>query len=323
MLYAHSSTLTCATDHHCIPCLYKIFPDGSAFGFTLPPNQRPEMCGRSSTTDTSIAGLYPKPEVQQSQDNIKGKKSSSTSTSPAILTIGDGDFSFSLSLSKCLEIDTFVATSYESQESVLSVYKNSRKNIEDLKCKGVKVKHLVDGKDIQETLSDEKYENAFDFIIWNFPCIRAAGGGDAQVADIDENKDLVRRFFSSAKQFLRKTSSGYRGGEIHVTHKTFEPFCWWDILALGVDAGLEYRGSMVFDRYLYPGYVNRKALDNKSFPFIDAQVCSSSSSSSRCQFAYSLFRPRHMYYHCHHVHYVILFMLFTDVHIYRKARGGV
>lgn len=272
MLHAHSSTFFCATDKLCIPCLYKIFPDGAAFGLTLPPNQRPEMCSRSSITEhRRIAGLYDKIDPEGGVHSPR-----------QVLTIGDGDFSFSLSLAKLLpQIENFVATSYESQESVLSVYKNSAQNIQELKQRSVTVKHLVDGKDIQESLSDSKFKGNFDLIVWNFPCIRAAGGGDAQVADIEENKDLVRRFFISAKLFLRKhnkkTDSHVCCGEIHVTHKTFEPFCWWDIVSLAADAGLEYRGSFVFDRYLYPGYVNRKALDNKSFPFIDAQVMCSHS----------------------------------------------
>jgi 25S rRNA (uracil2634-N3)-methyltransferase len=259
MLYAHESTYTCAVESLCIPCLYKIFPDGGAFGITLPPNQRPEMCKRSSLTEhTQIEGLYTKGEGGQS--------------SREVLTIGDGDFSFSLSLAKSLKIDNFVATSYESEESVLSVYKHSAHNIQNLRQLGIEVRHVVDGKNIQESMNESSLKNSFDFIIWNFPCIRITGGADAQVADIEENKDLVRSFFSSARHFLKKESSSSSSGEIHVTHKTFEPFCWWDILTLAADAGLVYGGSMVFDRYLYPGYVNRKALDNKSFPFIDAQV---------------------------------------------------
>jgi hypothetical protein len=35
---------------------------------------------------------------------------------------------------------------------------------------------------------------------------------------------------------------------------------------------LIYKGSIVFDRYLYPGYVNRKVLDKKSFPLHDARI---------------------------------------------------
>jgi 25S rRNA (uracil2634-N3)-methyltransferase len=263
MLYAHASTVRCATEDLCIPCLYKLFPDGAAFGMVLPPNQRPEMCKHSSSvaTHTRLEGLYAKKNSMQQPREV--------------LTIGDGDFSFSLSLAQSLQIGNFVATSYESSESVLSVYKHSAQNIQQLRHLGVEVRHVVDGKNIQGSLFESKYRNNFDFIIWNFPCVRATGGADAQVADIPENKDLVRSFFSSARLFLRKQSSAVpssSGGEIHVTHKTFEPFCWWDIVSLAVEAGLTYRGSVVFDRYLYPGYVNRKALDNKSFPFFDAQV---------------------------------------------------
>ena len=239
MLYAHETTVHCATVELCIPCLYKLFPDGTAFGLKLPPNQRPEMCKHSSMIACDLTSLYPK------------QKMSASSPGRQMLTIGDGDFSFSLSIAQSLPMDLFVATSYESNESVLSVYKNSTSNIQKLKELNVEVKHIVDGKHIQGAMSELKYKNTFDYIIWNFPCIRITGGADAQVADIDENKDLVRKFFLSARHFLRKqsSSSGSAGGEIHVTHKTFEPFCWWDILALAAKAGLVYRGSLVFDRY--------------------------------------------------------------------------
>ena len=268
MLYVHKTTLDCAVNSLCIPCLYKIFPDGSAFGMTLPPNQRPEMCRHSSLDSIiSMEGLY-----ETSRAQILPRR---------VLTIGDGDFSFSLALAQSIHFDRLVATSYESNESVLSVYKNAEQNIRKLREIGGEVMHDVDGKNIQESLCGVEYENSFDFIIWNFPCIRIMGGADAQAADIEENKDLVKCFFSSAKRFLRQPPSSSMCtadtqlsfcGEIHITHKTFEPFCWWNIVNLAAESDFCYRGSVIFDRYLYPGYINRKALDNKSFPFFDAQV---------------------------------------------------
>ena len=37
-------------------------------------------------------------------------------------------------------------------------------------------------------------------------------------------------------------------------------------------AGLDLACSLVFDRALFPGYINRKALHRKSFPCHDAQI---------------------------------------------------
>ncbi len=58
--------------------------------------------------------------------------------------------------------------------------------------------------------------------------------------------------------------------QVHVTHKTIEPFCWWNILDLAEKNELKYIGSIIFDRCNYPGYTNRKVLHKKSFPCNDA-----------------------------------------------------
>jgi hypothetical protein len=86
---------------------------------------------------------------------------------------------------------------------------------------------------------------------------------------MEANKTLVKEFFRSASKLLADD-----GGEIHVAHKTLEPFCWWGLGALGKESacGIEHVASLVFDRMLFPGYVNRKALHRKSFPSHDAQV---------------------------------------------------
>jgi hypothetical protein len=68
-------------------------------------------------------------------------------------------------------------------------------------------------------------------------------------------------------QYLRPDS-----GQLHVTHKTIEPFSWWEITQLAEECGLFLYCSIVFDRCLYPGYVNRKVLDKKSFPLHDART---------------------------------------------------
>ena len=39
---------------------------------------------------------------------------------------------------------------------------------------------------------------------------------------IKENKKLIKDFFNNIKQFLK-----INFGEVHITHKTIEPFSWW------------------------------------------------------------------------------------------------
>ena len=94
-----------------------------------------------------------------------------------------------------------------------------------------------------------------------------------------ENINMLNQFFIQAADVISPC-----GGCIHITHKTFEPFCWWDLIGIATNSLLipntegkkrrvfVYDGSILFDRCLYPGYINRKALDNKSFPLFDAQT---------------------------------------------------
>lgn len=70
--------------------------------------------------------------------------------------------------------------------------------------------------------------------------------------------------------------------EVHLTHKTIEPFSWWNISELAGECGYSLLGALLFDRCLYPGYVNRKALDKKSFPCTDAQVRTNLNMKLRC-----------------------------------------
>ena len=99
-------------------------------------------------------------------------------------------------------------------------------------------------------------------------CIRdsSEGSGKADASAIEENKALVRAFVRSAVPLLAP------GGEIHLAHKTKEPFSWWGFPGLVSHALLTYRGALVFDRASYQPYANRKARDRKSFSAIDAVV---------------------------------------------------
>lgn len=238
--------------------MYKIFPQGKP-GF--PPNQRPEMCPRSCTTTRSekYQGLY---------KTIKGKRNTLR-----VLTVGDGDFSFSLSIARgnassksTLEM---VASSHESNDSVLQTY-SSPEILQELKNLGVTVLHNVDATNLslEPALMDHKTsDKQFDYILWNFPCISATSrAADGQVQEIEDNKSLLRHFFTNAQAYLRPA------GEIHVTHKTIEPFSWWGVPVLGIESGLQFLGEVVFDRCLYPGYVNRKVKHSKSFPCADART---------------------------------------------------
>lgn len=258
--WVHPETLKCA-EQLCVPCLYKLFPNGAKeFNFALPPNQRPEMCRRAGA-DRPYYGLY-----QSQQGGKRGNK-------PAILIVGDGDFSYSLSVARGLlpaDRVCILATSHESRASVLATYTRGAEILQELESllPSGHLLHEVDATSLSVTPLIDAQRGKLAYIIWNFPCVgpSAGRGADGQVQEIEENKQLLRAFFQNAREYLNAQ------GEIHVTHKTIEPFSWWGIIELAQSSGLKFVGSIIFDRCLYPGYTNRKVKDNKSFPLHDART---------------------------------------------------
>lgn len=203
----------------------KVFVDGEGtVDVSFPANQRPEMCPRAKVL--KFAGLY----------NIAQK----------ILTVGDGDFSFSLSIvehfHKLGKQMWFTATSHESYDSVVNTYPNGLHNIQRLKQLGAIVLHNVDATSLASTPALNGH--VYDVVVWNFPCIRATDGMDGQTSELDINRNLLRDFFGNVHDYVVPQT-----GEVHVTHKTIEPFSWWDIVGLAGERSMQHMGSVIFDRY--------------------------------------------------------------------------
>lgn len=235
----HRHTLDCALSNACLPCLYKINPSGiwncGIQGlFRLPANQRPECCPHSKSS--SFEGIY-------------------SSRKQRILTVGDGDFSFSLSLAnyfadKCAK--KLVCTSHASFTSITQTYSGIDKILTDLRALGVTVLHEIDATSLIPTLSVNLSKiKKFDVVIWNFPCVRgSSAGADGQVQELRDNVDLLRKFFKNVEEVLRRRrrNAGIKEGEVHITHKTIEPFCWWDLKSIALESGFECIGTIIFDR---------------------------------------------------------------------------
>eukprot|EP00428_Durinskia_dybowskii_P078881 CAMPEP_0170362260 /NCGR_PEP_ID=MMETSP0117_2-20130122/4241_1 /TAXON_ID=400756 /ORGANISM="Durinskia baltica, Strain CSIRO CS-38" /LENGTH=397 /DNA_ID=CAMNT_0010616673 /DNA_START=6 /DNA_END=1199 /DNA_ORIENTATION=- len=317
-LYAHLETVNCVVKSGCIPCIYKLFPEGMKdpmlvkvanlamsgrfeepmdgkesilSGFIIPHNQRPEQCPRAK------ASMDPQQILPHSMYTSCSGQPVDDRIPRSILTVGDGDFSFSLSLARLLSADAGVeekgkltATSHESLQSVLQTYKpHAVDTLKQLKDLDAIVLHDVDatalyntaelckncekpGKKRKHSPSDPTKETKcrmkrHDIVIWNFPCISLPAGADGQAKELLANQELLSKFFANVHACLSKHK-----GEVHISHKTIEPFSWWGIKEIAANNGFDFAYAVAFDKCMYPGYTNRKALDRKSFPCNDAQT---------------------------------------------------
>lgn len=68
------------------------------------------------------------------------------------------------------------------------------------------------------------------------------------------NQNLVRGFFRCAVQMLEI------GGEIHVTHKDYQPYDKWKINELTRDEKLKELAKLEFNPDDYPGYKIKKRI---------------------------------------------------------------
>eukprot|EP01034_Spumella_vulgaris_P007640 gene7640-9737_t len=82
----------------------------------------------------------------------------------------------------------------------------------------------------------------FDVVIWNFPCSSLPAGADGQAKELEANRELLTLFFKNVHAFLRKGT-----GEVHISHKTVEPFSWWGIKQLAKDSGFDFAYAVIFD----------------------------------------------------------------------------
>lgn len=278
-LCAYASTLQCAVGNRCIPCAYKIANFDVALDVPFCqriPNQRPENCPKSlhstnaaNATNNSIKSL----------DEIYSSPMLGYTKGTTVLTIGDGDFSFSLAVARfgC----RVVATSYETKETLLTVYSGNGQgdvssNIAELVFRGGEIAYSVDATDLTRTLPQHLACRSFQRIVWNFPCSAVAKGQDGQNQEMDHNIALIRGFIRSATTEAGKLCSNdnnnNRNCQIHINHKTKPPFNHWNIdeIVLSSASQMRYLGRVVLDRFLFPPYIPRKALDRKSFPCHDA-----------------------------------------------------
>ncbi|KAF7059369.1 hypothetical protein CFC21_066281 [Triticum aestivum] len=160
------------------------------------------------------------------------------SSAQSILVVGDGDLSFSLALATAFGSgEKLVATSFESYVHLISMYSKAESNVAQLKRLGATVLHSVSVKKMKKR-TDLK-PRRFDRIVFNFPHAGA-------------HRLLVQRFFRNASKMLRPL------GEIHVSHKTGQPYNRWEIEGLALEFSLLKSEMVAFRKEDYPGYNQKR-----------------------------------------------------------------
>ena len=180
-LYCLQATARCALDG-CAVCAHRICQHGAP-GRPLPPAQRPESCPR-------VVDESPGPDLGQLYGGCR------------VLTVGDGDLSFSVALAERGECASLTASTLEPDLETL------QREYDGLDVRGHarRVDDVRYGVDARRLSFDE----SFDRIVFNFPCLlvsdgkdgNSEGSGKADASAIEENKALVRAFVRSAVPLL-------------------------------------------------------------------------------------------------------------------------
>ncbi|XP_010252861.1 PREDICTED: uncharacterized protein At4g26485-like [Nelumbo nucifera] len=173
------------------------------------------------------------------------------STSHRILLVGEGDFSFSLCLAKVFGSATnMVATSLDNQDSLERKYSYAIGNVRELEEMGCVVLYGIDATKMSHHFFLRTQR--FDRIVYNFPHVGFLYP-EASYFQIELNKKLVKGFLENAKILIREK------GEIHLTHKTTDPYDKWDVVKKAEKRGLVLQESVPFCKEDYPGYSNKRA----------------------------------------------------------------
>ncbi|XP_044393248.1 heavy metal-associated isoprenylated plant protein 41-like [Triticum aestivum] len=169
-----------------------------------------------------------------------------------ILLVGEGDLSFALSLAIGFGSGAnLVITSVDDYGTLTKKYRDAASNLAKLGMMGAVILLGVDaGKlDYHPYLRTRQ----FDRIVFNFPHAGFSfGWKEDDERLIKEHQKIVKAYFESASRLLRPE------GEIHVSHKTKDPYCKWDLLRLATDSDLHLVGQAYFWKEDCPGYNNKR-----------------------------------------------------------------
>lgn len=172
------------------------------------------------------------------------------SSNHQMLLVGEGDFSFSLCLALAFgSASNICASSLDSYVDVIQKYKRAKSNLDNLKKLGACILHGVDATTME--FHPDLGTRKFDRIIFNFPHAGFYGKEDNDLL-IGMHRSLVRDFFRNVSGMLRD------GGEVHVNHKTTDPFSNWNIKELAIESSLSFICCPEFKIEDYPAYNNKR-----------------------------------------------------------------
>jgi 25S rRNA (uracil2634-N3)-methyltransferase len=196
-------------------------------------------------------------KVKQSGKKQKEHKQNRPPTVPFdvfdnILLVGEGDLSFTLSLLNDHGCASLIATTYDTETSLIEKYPHSKDAIQQIKDEGQTVLH---GVDAQKLFSNKelKRKAPFDRIMFNFP---HTGGISTDVnRQVRANQALLSAFFQSSMPLLRDPS-----GTVLVTLFESEPYTLWNVRDLARHAGYVVLRSWKFDKDVYPIYKHARTI---------------------------------------------------------------
>jgi 25S rRNA (uracil2634-N3)-methyltransferase len=157
-----------------------------------------------------------------------------------------------LALTTAMIGSKITATSYDSAEILSQKYDDAAGNVEQLRTRGVRVLHDVDGTKLH-TIAELVSGPKFDRIIFVFP--HTGCGIKDRARNIADQQGMLMGFFTSAVRLLSAE------GEIHITIKRGEPYESWKVPGLARDCHvLRLVRAYEFFPHLYPGYAHRRTL---------------------------------------------------------------
>ncbi|KAK8914318.1 hypothetical protein KSP39_PZI023939 [Platanthera zijinensis] len=125
----------------------------------------------------------------------------------------------------------------------------AKRNLDALKMMGAQIFHDVDAITMDHHTVLRFFR--FDRIIFNFPHAGFMGKED-QTNVINLHRQLVLGFFRAAANMIKPH------GEIHVSHKTGEPYDKWELEELAAKCSLRLIECSQFRSSDYPGYANKR-----------------------------------------------------------------